>query len=569
MIIIFIARAFRGANMLKMLLNWKKTKFLGLFLFSISVLALEPGQPEEKVNRNFEKLGELRAPFHVEDVDAVVDQVISLEESKWALVQDLEQRFRQDEETLKSIKLAKNKTRNKVIPPNFETQAQALMKRYCVKDFESLDSIITFNRKNFTLDAIEKDRRRLEKIKLFLGRGKYPDLFDPLTIVKYLLFYRFGDEKRLYLSEEEFEDSSGCRGLPSTKPEDFEKLNDMQKFQVRTAVDQLAIYDQQLLLLYDLLPEQAIFDELRNLFKMPSLYLYIQGFTHGTTKALAKDEVSFHKLDMDQMDRASLLEHGVKPFTPRQCIEFDSIPQVSLITNASGFDDLPKAFNKSFEEIALQRKKDRERAKKKEKKAQKNLQVCIVPKESSLPEKETIDKALGCIGPKSAFDSSLDVNPKEAPPLRYQPEQEAGLQRKARIAKMIEEHKNDSDKSVKAKPAAKIAPIILSGDALSAYRTLFKLDHQAGPLRWEHFKILFKTALGGRIIKNRGNGASRTLKFSTTSLDGSIIESNRFIHQPHPLMGRTFGYESLNLLREHFRFWGLAPEQGNIVLQKL
>lgn len=515
-----------------------------------------------------------RPPSPIEDLDTVLDQVIGLEESRLALAQDVAEKLKEDSHTISLIKLALLKTPLSKLSKDLAGKLKQLYTDYSTEDFYHLDTVVSKNASSINLKSVEEKRKNLQKTKFFLGRDKmYPWSFNPVVLFKNFLVERLNLERDIQPLVKKYEETKGEEGVPYTLPERFQQLNDREKWQVQFLVDQMATYDQQLLLLYDLLPLEIIQNELRDYLSIPSLWLYLQGYQRsGRGEGLAP-------IDADVINSSYIIKQGLTPFTPCEAIELDGAEYLNYLMGTEAYENLDNDFERPIEQIVQDRKKSRDKEKKKKQKLNKKQkedngvklpqsEALVVQVESSLSnlslEKE-LDKSCG-------FEELLPPieHPKPGEPsgrARYKPNLPAGQKRQERIARMIEEGKDAcSAQSTKASMSL-LSKITLKNEAAEAYSTLFKIGNQKRILKWKAFEMLFVTALKGEILKNGGNGASRTLNFTMKGTHGSVIESRRFIHEPHSMLGSTFGYESLALLREHFTFWGLAPEQGNVVLQ--
>lgn len=531
---------------MSVVLNFKSCKILSIFFVFICAGAIFASDASKTgvgdvrwMLKDYDQAN-LRAPMPGLDPEIIIDQIIELEESALALRKDIAAGYALDKENIEKII-------NKSL--GYEKLLSDITSKYGENDIDIIYCEVLDNVKIFSPKIIVEKEQHVLKIKFFLGRSKYTSIYDPVAVFKsmildHIVAVSLGDS-------------------PCTDPEKFQTFSVREKWMAQLSIDQMDLLEKQLLLLYELVPMETI-QELNEFLTLPSLAVYLQGYKLFFQKKTPELTTKFlEPIDRSQINSHNILQSWIRPLTRFECRRMDGGKRRKASVTSPNFIQLNREFSKSIEEVVHAHRKNKEREKQKRQKAKKQAKDVAEPKaELSAPMDLWVKEA---VVPAKESVPVLCESKEELPTrTRYVPEAPKGQMHKQKMAAMIEEissQKSDPKSLVKPAPFTKH----LNGVSARAYQKLFKLGSEGNPLDWTDFETLFRE-LKGQIISQKGNGSSRGLNYSFRATDGSLVSSNRFIHEPHAAFGGVFGYESLKLLRAHFTFWGLAPDQGNVIL---
>ncbi len=538
-----------------------------------------------------------RSPVSPMNIEDSIDQIISIEAASLALFKDMNKRISEDYKSLQLCVTAHNLNKwNKDKKEIVDT----LSIRYGIKKFEDLEAYLRYNAENYSQKFVTLREMNLKKMTYLLTPGP---TWNPLAVFKKVLFDRLRFEMVLVMQHEQYLHSKGQKGLPSTHPDDFNSLKPSEKENVQLTTDGMAMLDQQLALLYDLLPGESIDESLRQYLSLPSVYVFLHGYVegNGSEETMIGGKLFRKIIQQSEDDSKSSFRNRVRPLSPTEAIHLDTKALLEKILVSDGFKLLEEEFkqlepplsaspSKTQEKKVFKKKKGSKKSKGKfsaatssnemhqkseEDSDQEELEnlahevssLTVQDEETQEAEHEKLemhdenDRAFTEVDLSASTASSSAASSSSSLRKKYQPERSTVSKKEARIAQMKEEigaSKIEAGRKVE-EFVPLIQPTALSKENLATYEALFKLGNQSVPIKWVEFKNMFE-ALGGEILNGSGNGSSRTLILKGKKENGDSYESTRCIHEPHSKYGSTFGYESLNLIREYFQFWNLAPQ---------
>lgn len=540
-------------------------------------------------------------------------QILSLQRSYLAMVEDLLALAEEHRQALLTIKLHRRALRH----PDRATLA-TLKEIYDVSNGGTLSEEIGNVERQIThirtlaQQGIKSATKEFTQFESFLTNRVVPDA-EWILFFQYLVSVRI--RTQLHILDIDKKRTETKQTLASTRPQDWEKLTPGQRSAVLQTVRNCNFQEQQIRLAYHFLRDENL-ASLMPFLKIPSLYLYLQGFQRVPGMPNA-----FEKL-CDSDGRPFFMEHPLDPHTKND-LDISYLPKLDLPSLMRGFPPLPseevssvpsssskESASASADSSPANRKKKKKKPKKKPVSAMETPEAADEFSATQLPRSALAEPAsegkssegsslispaakllkpdaLSAVPPAADPSGGLALAVPLAPspfsaaaefpsrPKSYVPAEPAGAQRAARIAAL--KASNQQSTSANSYRMSPQHPIRLKGEAADLYKAFYKLDKRSSvPFTFSNLLTLMAGFKGSadetaeERAKRRvgvGNGSPYNLIFpvvveriSPHGTERQLIVSRRVIHEPHP--DEVIRNAGKRLLELYFAEWGLDPYRG-------